>query len=216
MSTTGPLAVAPYTATGTTSDSFGDTGQWTFTLNVTPGTDLSIATIADVTTTGTAAMVPVSFTAPTASDDGASVPVTCDHVSGSMFPIGTTKVTCSASDSDDTPSTVSSSFNVEVSAADLSIATIADVNATGTAAMVAVNFIAPTASDEDGSVSVTCDHASGIDVPDRHDQGDLQRQRLRRHALDGLVELQRRGLDADLSIATIADVNAPGTPPWWR
>ena len=137
-------------------------------------------------------MVAVSFTRPMASDEDGPVSVTCDHASGSMFPIGTTKVTCSASDSDDTPSTVASSFNVEVSDADLSIATIADVNATGTAATVPVSFTTPTASDEDGPVSVTCSHASGSMFQigttkvtcSASDSDD---------ALDGLIELQRRG-----------------------
>lgn len=50
--------------------------------------------------------VVVNYTAPTASDvpDGA-VAVTCDPISGSLFPIGVNTVTCTASDSDGNVST---------------------------------------------------------------------------------------------------------------
>src|SRR5439155_22274372 len=37
-----------------------------------------------------------------------------DHPSGSTFPFGTTTVTCTASDADDTPSSVSTTFKVTV------------------------------------------------------------------------------------------------------
>ena len=38
ISTTGTLAAGTYTISGTTSDSYGDTGPWSFNLAVTPGT----------------------------------------------------------------------------------------------------------------------------------------------------------------------------------
>jgi hypothetical protein len=38
LATTGSLAAGPYTATGTTSDTFGDTGSFTYTLTVSAGT----------------------------------------------------------------------------------------------------------------------------------------------------------------------------------
>ena len=56
----------------------------------------------------------VTYTQPTATDEETPPSVSCNHPSGSTFPIGTTTVTCSATDSDDTPSTVSASFNVTV------------------------------------------------------------------------------------------------------
>jgi hypothetical protein len=58
----------------------------------------------------------VTFPPPTSSDEDGNVRVDCDHPSGSTFPVGTTKVTCSATDTDDTPSTVSGSFTVTVEA----------------------------------------------------------------------------------------------------
>jgi YVTN family beta-propeller protein len=56
----------------------------------------------------------VSYTPPTASDGQTRPAVTCNHSSGSTFPIGTTTVTCTATDADDTPSTVTASFTVTV------------------------------------------------------------------------------------------------------
>lgn len=57
----------------------------------------------------------VTFTKPTATDaDGEPPTVTCNHTSGSTFPIGTTTVTCTASDSGDTPSSVQSHFQITV------------------------------------------------------------------------------------------------------
>jgi hypothetical protein len=80
-------------------------------------TDLALsAAPPDITApaTGPAGAV-VSYTAPAALDEDSSSPtVSCDHASGSTFPIGTTTVTCTATDADDTPSSVSASFNVNV------------------------------------------------------------------------------------------------------
>jgi hypothetical protein len=77
--------------------------------------DLALAnTPADMTVNATsAAGAVVSYTPPTAVDEDA-VSVTCDHPSGSTFAIGTTTVTCSASEPNDTNSPVSTSFNVTV------------------------------------------------------------------------------------------------------
>jgi len=56
----------------------------------------------------------VGFAVPTASDEDGPVPVTCDHPSPSLFGIGLTTVTCSATDSVDMPSTVSTTLAVNV------------------------------------------------------------------------------------------------------
>jgi hypothetical protein len=101
-------------ATGTNS-AFG-TASVVLTYTVSD-TDLSIGTAPNVTTDATSPMgATVSYTAPTASDpDDSSAPlVSCMPSSGSRFAIGTTTVTCTATDSDDTPSTVQSTFTVTV------------------------------------------------------------------------------------------------------
>lgn len=62
----------------------------------------------------------VTYTAPSASDEDGDNPaatVSCDPASGSTIAIGTTTVTCTATDSDDSNSPVSATFNVTVKGA---------------------------------------------------------------------------------------------------
>jgi hypothetical protein len=107
----------------------------------------------------------VTFVAPTGVDeDGSAVAVSCDHVSGSTFPIGTTTVTCSVSDSDDTPSTRTATFRVTVNDTDLALtAAPADISVVATGSSgAAVIYTPPSAIDEDAtSPAVTCNRASG-------------------------------------------------------
>jgi hypothetical protein len=82
--------------------------------------DLAISPAANVTVNATtAAGAIVTYTPPTASDpsDPTNPPVTCAPGSGGMFPIGVTTVTCSATDPDDVPPTVSTAFTVTVKSA---------------------------------------------------------------------------------------------------
>lgn len=73
---------------------------------------------ANITTNATSGKgVVVTYTAPTATDESGDNPgpsVACVPASGSTFAIGTTTVTCTATDSDNTPSSVSQSFQVIV------------------------------------------------------------------------------------------------------
>jgi len=55
ISTTGTLSAGTYTVSGTTSDNYGDTGTWTFTLHVTAVTITQAAPFSASTTTLTAA-----------------------------------------------------------------------------------------------------------------------------------------------------------------
>src|SRR5207247_5698339 len=88
-----------------------------------------------------------------ASDEDGPVAVTCDHASGSIFPVGTTTVTCAATDADDTPSTVQTTLTVTVTFVDTDLALTgvpADivVDATGPDGAV-VTYTPPTATDEE-------------------------------------------------------------------
>ena len=73
---------------------------------------------ANITTNATSPQgAVVSYTPPTATDESGDNPgpaVNCTPPSGSTFAIGTTTVTCTATDSDDTNSPVSGSFTVTV------------------------------------------------------------------------------------------------------
>lgn len=89
--------------------------------------DLSIAGANDVTATATGASgAAVDYSAPIALDPFlATLPtVNCDPASGSTFPVGTTTVNCSATDSDG--ATAAASFTVSVTAGGIAGATTVD------------------------------------------------------------------------------------------
>jgi hypothetical protein len=158
------------TVTCTARDSSGNTASCSFTVTVVDTIAPAIAApanIAGVQATGPTGAV-VSYTGPTATDlvDG-SRPVTCSPASGSVFPIGTTTVTCTAKDTRN--NTATSTFTVTVvdtQAPTISTpANIAGVEATGPSGVV-VNYPAPSATDlVDGSRSVTSSPASGSVFP---------------------------------------------------
>jgi uncharacterized repeat protein (TIGR01451 family) len=128
--------------------------------------DLSIGGVGDITASATNdAGAPVTFSLPAAIDEGSETPaVTCDHSSGEVFPVGTTTVTCTATDSDDDPSSVQTTFDVTVNDADLAITNVPSdmtVEATSTAG-ASVDYTLPTVVDEDSSAPpVVCSPASG-------------------------------------------------------
>ena len=87
-----------------------------------PDTDLGLANLpANITTSATSAQgAAVTYAPPTATDESGDSPaasVACTPVSGSTFAIGSSTVTCTATDGDDTPSSVSQSFSVTVNPA---------------------------------------------------------------------------------------------------
>src|SRR5216683_441372 len=117
--------------------------------------------------------VSVTYTSPTAVDEAGDSPVAtvaCTPASGSTFAIGATTVTCTATDADDTPNTVSQGFTVTVLDTDLAITGVpADVTAiaTGTSGAV-VTYAAPTAVDEAGdsaAATASCSPVSGSTFP---------------------------------------------------
>jgi len=113
----------------------------------------------------------VTYAPPTGTDEAGEAPtVSCSLVSGSTFPIGTTTVTCSAMDADDTPSTVSASFTVTVNDTDLGLSGLpANISAMATSSSGAVvTYQAPIAVDEAGdspAATVSCTPASGATFP---------------------------------------------------
>jgi len=87
------------------------------TISYTLDDDLAIATHADTTVDATSpAGATVTYKAPavTDGDDPSPPAAVCTPPSGSTFAIGTTTVTCTATDSDDINSPVSTSFTVTV------------------------------------------------------------------------------------------------------
>src|SRR5205823_6198727 len=93
--------------------------------------------------------------------------VTCDHPAGSVFPVGITTVTCQATDSDDTPSTITATFQVVVTDTDLALRNVPaaiNVNAALGSPSATVTFTPPTVSDDDGG-PVSCVPTSGSSFP---------------------------------------------------
>ena len=103
------------TVTCSATDASANTGEATFEVTVEDTTG-PVITAPDVSVEATDPDGVVVTFAPTAVDavDG-SVPVVCDPVSGSLFPIGTTTVNCSAADNRNSrANTEVASFEVEV------------------------------------------------------------------------------------------------------
>ncbi len=164
------FALGTTTVNCSASDTAGNSASASFTVTVQDTTPPVIIGIpGDITAEATGPDgAAVTYTNPTATDlvDG-SVPVSCSPAYGSTFPLGTTTVTCTATDANS--NTASSSFNVTVK--DTTPPTISGVpgditaEATGPSG-ASVTYTNPTATDlVDGSVAVNCSPASGSTFP---------------------------------------------------
>src|SRR5205823_6431301 len=107
--------VGTTTVTCTATDAHGNTGTGTFSVTVTieDTTPPVISVPSDISTTTEAPSGKVVTYSASATDnlDG-PIPVSCSPASGSTFPVGTTSVGCSATDSHG--NSASASFNVTV------------------------------------------------------------------------------------------------------
>jgi hypothetical protein len=120
------------------------TGSFTVTVN---DTDLDLTNLpSNLTVNATSPQeATVTYTPPTVVDEDSPLPpVNCTPASGSTFAIGTTTVTCTVSDSDDTPSSVSQSFTVMVNGAATQVSDlITTVNSFGLPADIQAGFDTP-------------------------------------------------------------------------
>ncbi len=106
--------VGTTTVTCTASDAMMNTALCSFTVTVNDTQPPSITCPADVTTTAdTMTGATVSYAAPAATDNCPSVVTACAPASGSLFPIGVTTVTCTATDA--ASNVANCSFTVSVS-----------------------------------------------------------------------------------------------------
>ena len=148
-------------------DDAGNVASSSFTVSVGSLPDTSAPTIAahaDVTAEAeSGAGANVTYTAPTATDavDGSEA-VSCLPASGTLFPLGSTTVSCSAQDSAGNSTSVSFAVIVRDTTPP-TIAAHADVTAEATGGTGAtVTYTPPTAADNlDGAVAVSCLPASG-------------------------------------------------------
>jgi len=160
-----PLGPTTVTCQATDPDDTPSTVTAAFHVTVID-TDLGMNFVpADITVNATGPSgAAVSYSTPRGVDeDGSNPPVSCAPASGSIFPIGTTTVTCTVSDSDDTPSTRSAAFRVTVNDTDLALTgTPTDITAIATSsAGAAVNYVLPNVVDEETGLAVSCSPASG-------------------------------------------------------
>jgi hypothetical protein len=164
-----PVGVTTVTCRTSDSDDAPSTISATFRVRV---GDADIAwTLIPSTTIHATATGPngasVNYGAVAADEEPPGPSVTCDHPAGSTFPIGITTVTCEATDSDDTPSTITATFQVLVTDTDLALTNVPaaiNVNAALGSAGATVTFTPPTVSDDDGG-RVSCVPASGSTFP---------------------------------------------------
>jgi hypothetical protein len=156
------FAIATTTVNCSATDSSGNSATGSFTVKVQDTTPPSVSVPANITVeaTGPSGAV-VSFSA-SADDivDGAMTPA-CSPASGSIFPLGTTTVNCSATDT--AGNTGSASFSVSVvdtTPPALTLPGNMTVPATSSAGAV-VTFSATANDIVDGAVAVSCTPASG-------------------------------------------------------
>jgi len=137
-------------------------GTFMVTISDTTAPTVSVSGTASVTTTEPGGIA-VTYTA-TASDnvDGALTP-SCDRASGSVFPVGTTTVSCSSTDA--AGNTGSGTLSVTVTLIDNTAPVVVApdaLNLTTTVLGGAIGTFAATASDNvDGALTPSCNPASG-------------------------------------------------------
>lgn len=147
------------------TDAAGNTGRVAFSVLVTDRRPPQVSTPGDLTaeaTSGAGAAVPFAATA--LDSDGAAAPVTCDHLSGTTFPVGATTVTCRATGGNGVAGEGRFTITVRDTAPPV-IAPHADVDIVR-GGPTRVDYAAPGASDAvDGPVPVSCLPATGTTFP---------------------------------------------------
>lgn len=162
------FAIAETVVTCSAADTAGNTGSTTFTVRVLDTTPPVLGAKPDVAASATtSAGAVVTFSPPSAHDlvDGARTP-TCSPASGSTFALGSTLVTCAASDT--RGNSASTTFRVSVSDTTAPVlAQRANVTAEATSTRGAqVSYAAPAyADDVSGTGNATCAPASGALFP---------------------------------------------------
>ena len=155
--------------TCTATDSHGNKGTDTFHVIVQDTTKPAISVPGDITATATSSLgAAVTFApAPTAHDtvDGDITP-SCTPGSGSSFALGTTKVTCTATDKHN--NSTSDSFNVTVKDTGAPVIQVPPktvIEATAATGAVVTFTVTATDAIEGGITPVTCTPASGATFP---------------------------------------------------
>jgi hypothetical protein len=148
------------------TDAVGNTASGSFAVVVKDTTAPAVGAMSNVGMEATGATTTVTWTDPTATDAISGSPaVTCAPASGTAFAVGSTTVTCSATDA--AGNTGSSTFSVNISDTtdpSLVLPTEFSVEATGPAG-ANVDYSASALDAVDGAVAVDCAPASGALLP---------------------------------------------------
>jgi large repetitive protein len=149
------------TVTCSVADTRGNPGSGSFTVSVRDAAAPTLSVPGNITTEATSASgAAVSFNVTATDNIDPSVTVSCSRTSGAMFPIGNTRVDCTATD--DSGNTSSDSFQVRVRDTQAPTVTVPTPIEVGTNGLSAVVSFTVTASDAvDGTLTPTCSHASG-------------------------------------------------------
>ena len=211
-----PVGLTTVACTASDADDSPSAVSQTFAITITD-TDLGITGVpADIVidAAGPAGAV-VTYLSPTGTDEGPSYPpVSCSPASGSTFPIGTTTVTCTTSDADDTPSTVSASFTITINDTDLTITgTPQDITVDATdAAGAMVKYTSPTPVDEEAVDSFSCSPASGSTFPVGTTNVSCSASSADDHPSAWFVSFNVTVRDSDLGISGVpADITTAAT-----
>lgn len=148
------------TVTCSATDKAGFTDSKTFAVNVQDTTQPSVDGPDNITAeANSSAGANVSFTVTAKDAVSGSLTPTCTPASGTIFPLGTTEVSCSATDGAGLVGT--DTFNITVQDSAKPIVTVKDVVAEATSASGAIVTYTVSAHDTvDGSLTPDCDKAS--------------------------------------------------------
>jgi hypothetical protein len=167
-----PLGTTTVTCTATDQSNNSSNCMFTVTVNDTTAPQVTCPQNVVVNPPQGVCNPAVQYSTPTATDNCSTATVMCTPASGSNFPLGTTTVTCTATDQANNSSQCT--FTVTVTGTPFSILCGGDIN---TAARIlapvtcgigsVVSYPAPTISSStcNGNISVSCVPASGSTFP---------------------------------------------------
>src|SRR5205085_2833348 len=133
------------TVTCTASDASSNSNSCSFTVTVNDTENPTIMCPANQTANSPSGNpIPVTYPAPTVNDNCPGASFMCSPASGSNFAVGTTTVTCTASDTATPPNPAMCQFTVTVTTCTISCPGNQMVNATAGACNAPVSYVAPT------------------------------------------------------------------------
>ena len=164
-----PVGVTTVTCTAQDASANSPNTTCTFTVTVQDTQAPAITCPANITVSNATnqCSAAVTYTTPTPTDNCPGATASCSPASGSTFPVGVTTVTCTASDASPNSPDTTCTFTVTVQDTQApSITCPANQTAFSPSGNpIAVNYPAPTASDNCPGATATCSPASGSNFP---------------------------------------------------